>query len=100
VIATIFLPLSSSLGFFGQNFSVMIAHITHEWTFWVLGVGSMLATCAGLLVFFRRKSWCKAERIAARPRHWTEGQVSTRVTGSNFQLSDAERPGPGRAGAL
>ena len=25
--------------------------------FWVLGVGSMLATCAGLLVFFRRKGW-------------------------------------------
>ena len=31
--------------------------IAREWTFWVVGVGSMLATCAGLLVFFRRKGW-------------------------------------------
>ena len=31
--------------------------IRAEWTFWVLGVGSMLATLAGLLLFFRRKSW-------------------------------------------
>jgi len=57
VIATIFLPLSFITGFFGQNFGFMITHITHEWSFWVLGVGSMLATCAGLLVFFRRKGW-------------------------------------------
>ena len=47
VIATIFLPLSFITGFFGQNFGFMITHITHEWAFWVLGVGSMLATCAG-----------------------------------------------------
>ena len=57
VIATIFLPLSFITGFFGQNFGFMIVHITHEWAFWVLGVGSMLATCAALLVFFRRKGW-------------------------------------------
>ncbi len=57
VIATVFLPLSFITGFFGQNFGFMIVHITHAWTFWVLGVGSMLATCAGLLVFFRRKGW-------------------------------------------
>ena len=57
VIATIFLPLSFITGFFGQNFGFMITHISHEWAFWVLGVGSMLATCAGLLVFFRRKGW-------------------------------------------
>ena len=57
VIATIFLPLSFITGFFGQNFGFMIVHITHEWAFWVLGVGSMLITCAGLLVYFRRKGW-------------------------------------------
>jgi magnesium transporter len=58
VIATIFLPLSFITGFFGQNFGYMINHlIATEWTFWVVGVGSMLATCAGLLVFFRRKGW-------------------------------------------
>jgi Mg2+ and Co2+ transporter CorA len=45
-------------GFFGQNFGFMVNHlINHPWTFWVIGVGSMVATCAGLLVFFHRKGW-------------------------------------------
>ncbi len=58
VIATIFLPLGFITGFFGQNFGFMVAHlITPEWTFWVIGVGSIVATCVGLLVFFRRKGW-------------------------------------------
>jgi magnesium transporter len=58
VIATIFLPLSFITGFFGQNFGFLVTHlITPEWTFWVIGIGSMLATCVGLLVFFRRKGW-------------------------------------------
>ncbi|MHB8690533.1 MAG: magnesium/cobalt transporter CorA [Solirubrobacteraceae bacterium] len=58
VIATIFLPLSFITGFFGQNFAFMITHlINHTWAFFVFGIGCMLATCAGLLVFFRRKGW-------------------------------------------
>ena len=58
VIATIFLPLAFITGFFGQNFGFMVNHlITSTWTFWVIGVGSMVATCVGLLIFFRRKGW-------------------------------------------
>ena len=57
VIATIFLPLSFITGFFGQNFGWMVRHITSGWTFWAIGVGTMLATCAVLLVFFRRRGW-------------------------------------------
>jgi len=58
VIATIFLPLGFITGFFGQNFGFMVNHlITAEWTFWAIGVGSMVATCIGLLIFFRRKGW-------------------------------------------
>lgn len=58
VIATIFLPLSFITGFFGQNFGFLVNHLISEpWTFWVVGVGSMLATCVGLLLFFRRKGW-------------------------------------------
>jgi magnesium transporter len=58
VIATIFLPLGFITGFFGQNFGYLVTHlITPEWTFWVVGIGSMLATCIALLVFFRRKGW-------------------------------------------
>lgn len=64
VIATIFLPLGFITGFFGQNFSYLVTHlISPQWTFWVIGVGSMLATCAGLLVFFQRKGW-----VGASPR--------------------------------
>jgi magnesium transporter len=58
VIATIFLPLSFITGFFGQNFGYLVTHlISDPWTFWVVGVGSMVATCIGLLVYFRRKGW-------------------------------------------
>jgi magnesium transporter len=58
VIATIFLPLSFITGFFGQNFAFMITHlISAEWSFFVLGIGSMVATCVGLLVYFHRKGW-------------------------------------------
>jgi magnesium transporter len=58
VIATIFLPLGFITGFFGQNFSYLVTDLIRaEWTFWVVGVGSMLATCVLLLAFFRRKGW-------------------------------------------
>jgi magnesium transporter len=58
VIATIFLPLGFITGFFGQNFSFLVTHLIRtEWTFWVVGVGSVLLTCAGLLAFFHRKGW-------------------------------------------
>jgi magnesium transporter len=58
VIATIFLPLSFITGFFGQNFSFLVTHVINgEWTFWVVGVGSMVATCLALLIYFRRKGW-------------------------------------------
>jgi magnesium transporter len=58
VIATIFLPLAFITGFFGQNFNYMVGTlIKPAWTFWVIGVGSMVATCVGLLIFFHRKGW-------------------------------------------
>jgi len=58
IIATIFLPLSFITGFFGQNFAYMVTDIIRtEWSFWVIGVGSMAATVVGLLLYFRRKGW-------------------------------------------
>jgi magnesium transporter len=58
VIATIFLPLSFITGFFGQNFGYMVLHVINAtWTFWVLGIGSMVVTVVGLLAFFWRKGW-------------------------------------------
>jgi magnesium transporter len=57
VIATIFLPLAFITGFFGQNFGFMVRDITGSWAFWVLGVGSMVLTVVGLLIYFHRKGW-------------------------------------------
>ncbi len=58
VIATIFLPLGFITGFFGMNFSFMTGKVIHaSWTFFVLGIGSMVATGAALLAFFRRRGW-------------------------------------------
>jgi magnesium transporter len=58
VIATIFLPLSFITGFFGMNFGYMVTHlINREWTFYVIGIGSMVATGIALIIYFRRKGW-------------------------------------------
>jgi len=58
IVGTIFLPLSFITGFFGMNFGWLVnTGIAPTWTFWVIGVGSMLATCLVLLRFFRRKGW-------------------------------------------
>jgi magnesium transporter len=58
IVGTIFLPLSFITGFFGQNFGWLVTKgIQPAWTFWVFGIGSIVATCAALLVFFKRKGW-------------------------------------------
>jgi magnesium transporter len=58
VIATIFLPLSFLTGFFGQNFAFLTGHIQNTtWSFYVLGLGLLLASIIGFWVFFRRKGW-------------------------------------------
>jgi magnesium transporter len=58
IVGTIFLPLSFITGFFGMNFAWLTGTgITEAWTFFVLGIGSMLATCVLLLRFFKRRGW-------------------------------------------
>ncbi|HEY5428632.1 MAG TPA: magnesium/cobalt transporter CorA [Solirubrobacteraceae bacterium] len=58
VIATIFLPLTFLTGFFGQNFAFLTGHIiNHNWTFWVFGIGLLVASAIGFRVYFKRKSW-------------------------------------------
>jgi magnesium transporter len=57
VVATIFLPLSFIVGFFGQNFRWLVVNIDSETDFIVLGVGSLVLSVIGLLFWFRRGSY-------------------------------------------
>ena len=58
IVGSIFLPLSFITGFFGMNFAWLVTKgINDTWTFFVLGLGSMIATCVGMLMFFRRRGW-------------------------------------------
>jgi len=57
IIATIFLPLSYLTGFFGQNFTFLIGHISGRLPFFIFGLGIELATVFVLLYYFRRRGW-------------------------------------------
>jgi magnesium transporter len=57
VVASIFLPLSFLVGFFGQNFKWMVVHIDSAADFFVLGIGSLVLSVVGLLVWFKRGSY-------------------------------------------
>ena len=57
VVATVFLPLSFVVGFFGQNFGWMVRNVNTPAAFWLLGVGSLVASVAGLWIWFRRGSY-------------------------------------------
>jgi magnesium transporter len=58
IIATVFLPLTFLTGFFGQNFAYLTGHIiNHGWTFWVFGIGLLVASAIGFRIYFKRKRW-------------------------------------------
>jgi len=57
IIATIFLPLTFLTGFFGQNFAFLVRNINSALDFWLLGIGSLVLSCALLALYFWRKRW-------------------------------------------
>jgi magnesium transporter len=54
VVATIFLPLSFVVGFFGQNFRWLVANVQSAADFWALGIGSLVLSAVAMLLWFRR----------------------------------------------
>ncbi len=57
VVATIFLPLSFLVGFFGQNFGWLVRNINSEADFLIWGVGAALVSVLVLFAWFRRGSF-------------------------------------------
>lgn len=57
IVATIFLPLSFVVGFFGQNFRWLVVNIDSAAAFWALGVGGLVLSVLALLAWFRRASY-------------------------------------------
>jgi magnesium transporter len=57
-VATIFLPISFLVGFWGQNFDVLTGSIEKGWpAFLVLGVGLSVACVAVIVFMLGRRSW-------------------------------------------
>ena len=57
-MATIFLPVSFLVGFWGQNFDVLTGRIEKGWpAFLVLGGGLSVACVAVIVTMLSRRSW-------------------------------------------
>jgi magnesium transporter len=56
-VATIFLPLSFIVGFFGMNFGWLIKHTTSFGDFLVFGFGPLVISCVVLYLWYRRSGY-------------------------------------------
>ena len=55
LVATIFLPLTLIVGFFGMNFGWMVDHIDSSESFWLLGIGPLVVALGVILVLIQRE---------------------------------------------
>ncbi|MEV0530516.1 CorA family divalent cation transporter [Kitasatospora sp. NPDC050463] len=55
IVATVFLPLSFVVGFFGQNFAWLVRQVDSLTAFIALGLGGLLLPCLLLYVWLRRQ---------------------------------------------
>lgn len=55
IFASVFLPLSFVVGFFGQNFDWLVTHLQSFTAFAVLGIGGLVVPCALLYLWLRRR---------------------------------------------
>ncbi len=56
-IATIFLPMMFTTGFFGQNFDWLVEHIKSPQMFWIFAIGLNVASVIILMTILKVKRW-------------------------------------------
>jgi len=73
LVATVFLPLTFTVGFFGQNFGWLVKHIDglNAFVIWGLGVGELLPVVL-LYVLFLRAGWVGRPVVSAPLRKRTD----------------------------
>jgi magnesium transporter len=57
IVATIFMPLTFIVGFFGQNFAWMVRTIMGFWPFFWLALVSEVVVVIAMVIWFRRRQW-------------------------------------------
>src|SRR3954453_18104043 len=65
LVATVFLPLTFTVGFFGQNFGWMVRHVNSFGAFllWGIGVGEIVPLVA-IYALFRRAGWVRGPVVS------------------------------------
>jgi magnesium transporter len=73
LVATVFLPLTFTVGFFGQNFGWLVRHVNSfgDFLLWGVLVGELIPIVL-LYILFRRAGWLSRPVVSPRLRKRTE----------------------------